>query len=95
MSILITKRVKVRDFEGTKKAAAKYAQKLKKAGCLTFKIYRSDDDPNFLLWLMEWESRAAFEALGNEVEFDINSMVGPVGAWNEVIWDLSDAVTLE
>jgi quinol monooxygenase YgiN len=95
MSILITKCVKAHDFEGTKKAAAKYAQKLKKAGCLTLKIYRSDDDPNFLLWLMEWESRAAFEALGNEVEFDINSMVGPVGDWNEVIWDLSDAVTLE
>jgi quinol monooxygenase YgiN len=95
MSILITMRVKVRDFEGTKKAAEKYTQKLRKAGCLKLKIYRSDDEPNFVLWLMEWESRAAFEALGNDVGADINAMVTPTGAWNDVIWNLSDAVTLE
>jgi len=95
MSILVTMRVKVYDFEGTKRAAKKYAQKMKKAGCQRLKIYRNAENPNYVLWLTEWESRESFESLGNEVEEDIASLVNPVGALDQVIWQLSDVVELE
>jgi hypothetical protein len=95
MSVLVTMRVKVYGFEGTKLAAQKYVEKMKKAGCHWLRIYRSDSNPNTVLWLMEWESREAFESLGNAVEDDINSMVSPVGAWEEVVWQFSDAVAIE
>jgi len=95
MAVLVTMRVKVYDFGGTKRAAAKYAEKMKALGCHWLRIYRSENNPNYILWLMEWESREAFESLGSVVEEDINSLVNPVGNWEEVIWDFSDAVALE
>ena len=95
MSVLVTMRVKVYDFGGTKRAAAKYAEKMKEAGCHWLRIYRSDTNPNFVLWLMEWESREAFESLGTVAEEDINSLVNPVGNWEDVVWEFSDAVALD
>lgn len=95
MPILVTMRMKVYDFSGTKRAAAKYTEKMKKAGCHWLRIYRSDSNPNYILWLMEWESREAFESLGNVVEDDINEIVNPVNGWEEVVWQFSDAVALE
>jgi quinol monooxygenase YgiN len=95
MSILVTMRVKVYDFAGTKRAATKYAQRMKKAGCKRLKIYRSAENPNFVLWLTEWEDREAFESLGSEVEEDINALVNPVGAWDQVVWQLADVVELD
>lgn len=95
MSILVTMRVKVYDFEGTKRAAKKYAEEMKKAGCQRLKIYRSTENPNYVLWLTEWKDREAFEMLGVDVEEDINSLVNPVGAWDQVVWQLSDVVELE
>ena len=95
MPVLVTMRVKVYDFGGTKRAAAKYAEKMKTLGCHWLRIYRSESNPNYILWLMEWESREAFESLGSVVEEDINALVNPVGNWEEVIWDFSDAVALE
>ena len=95
MSVLVTMRVKVYDFSGTKRAAAKYAEKMKEAGCHWLRIYRSDTNPNFVLWLMEWESREAFESLGSIAEEDINALVNPVGNWEDVVWDFSDAVSLQ
>ncbi len=95
MSVLVTMRVKVHDFEGTKQAAAKYAQAMKKAGCHWFKIYRAEKDPNNVLWLMEWESHSAFNAVGDETGEAVNTLVDPASDWDDVVWQLSDAVVLE
>ncbi len=95
MSVLVTMRVKVHDFEGTKQAAAKYAQAMQQAGCHWLKIYRAEKDLNDVLWLMEWESHAAFEAVGDETGEAVNTLVNPAGEWDDVVWQLSDAVMLE
>jgi quinol monooxygenase YgiN len=50
MSVLITMRVKVHDFEGTKKAAQMFVKSAKKAGCRWAKVYRPEKDPNDVLW---------------------------------------------
>ena len=52
MSVLVTMRVKVKDFEGVKAAAAKYNNAMKAAGCHWSKIYRAEKDPNDVLFLM-------------------------------------------
>ena len=95
MSVLVTMRVKVNDFEGTKAAAAKYADAMKRSGCHWFKIYRAEKDPNDVLWLMEWESHEAFNASGEDSGEDVNNLVQPAGDWDDVVWHLSDAVELK
>ena len=66
MSVLVTMRVKVHDFEGVKAAMAKYVHGMRQAGCHWAKVYRAEKDPLDVLFLMEWESHDAFNASGDE-----------------------------
>ena len=91
MSVLITMRVKVHDFEGTKKAADLFVKNAKKAGCRSARVYRSEKDPNDVLWLMEWDSHDAFNKSGDETGEQFNSLVDPAEEWEDVVWHLSDA----
>jgi quinol monooxygenase YgiN len=95
MPVLVTMRVKIHDFEGTKKAAVLFAETGKKAGCHWAKVYRSEKDPNVILWLMEWESHEAFNKSGDESGEQFNELVNPAGEWDDVLWHLSDSMTLE
>ncbi len=95
MSVLITMRVKVHDFEGTRKAAEMFAKGAKAAGCHWAKVYRSEKDPNDVLWLMEWESHEAFNKSGDETGEQFNELVNPAGDWEDVVWHLSDAPLVE
>jgi len=45
MSVLVTMRVKVKDFEGVKAAMAKYAGAMKRVGCHWAKVYRAEKGP--------------------------------------------------
>ena len=92
MSVLITMRVVVTDFEGTKKAAEMFVKNAKKAGCHSARIYRSEKNPNDVLWLMEWESHEAFNKSGDESGEEFNALVKPAGEWEDAVWHLSDAV---
>ena len=92
MSVLNTMRVKVQDFDGTKKAAVMLAKNARQAGCHWAKVYRSEKDPNDVLWLMEWESHDAFNRSGDESGEEFNALVKPAGEWEDVVWHLSDAV---
>ncbi len=89
MSILITMRVKVNDFEGTKKAIAKYGPIMKRYGCLEYKIYQRENNPKEVLWLLEFENHESFEKSGAEFEDDFIEMVQPIGFWDDAIWNLS------
>ena len=95
MSVLVTMRVKVKDFEGVKAAMAKYAGAMKRVGCHWAKVYRAEKDPNDVLFLMEWESHDAFNASGEESGDDFNALVQPVSDWDDVVWRLSDAVEVK
>ena len=91
MSVLITMRVKVHDFEGTRKAAEMFAENARSSGCHSAKVYRSEKDPNDVLWVMEWESHEAFNKSGDESGERFNELVNPAGDWDDVVWHLSDA----
>jgi quinol monooxygenase YgiN len=95
MSVLVTMRVKVKDFEGVKAAMTKYADGMKKAGCHWAKVYRAEKDPNDVLFLMEWESHDAFNASGDESGEDFNALIQPASDWDDVVWRLSDAVEVK
>ena len=55
MSVLVTMRVRVKDFQGVRAAMAKYADSMKRVGCHWAKVYRAEKDPSDVLFLMEWE----------------------------------------
>lgn len=95
MSVLVTMRVKVKDFEGVKTAAAKHSGAMKAAGCHWSKIYRAEKDPNDILFLMEWDSHDAFNASGEEMGEDFNTLIQPIGEWDDVVWHLSDAAEVK
>jgi quinol monooxygenase YgiN len=88
-------RVKVHDFGGTKQAAEMFAKHARKAGCHWAKIYQAENDPNEILWLMEWESHAAFHQSGQETGEEFNRLVNPAGDWDDTVWHLSDAKVIE
>jgi hypothetical protein len=48
-----------------------------------------------VLWLMEWESHEAFNKSGDDTGDEFNSLVNPAGDWDDVVWHLSDAATIE
>ena len=89
MSVLVTMRVKVHDFEGTKQAVTKYGEIMRKTGCHWFKVYQRDGDAKEVLWLMEFDSHEAFEKSGSELEEDFVALVNPASDWDDAVWKLS------
>ena len=65
------------------------------SGAFGFYVYRSEKDPNEVLWLMEWESHEAFNKSGDESGEEFNSLVTPAGEWQDDVWHLSDAASIE
>jgi len=86
MSVLVTMRVKVHDFEGTKQAVAQYGAAMKKGGCHWFKVYQRDGDEKEVLWLMEFDSHEAFEKSGSDFEDAFVGLVNPASDWDDAVW---------
>lgn len=89
MSVLVTMRVKVHDFEGTQQAVSKYGDAIRKAGCHWFKVYQRDGDEKEVLWLMEFDNHEAFEKSGSEVGEDFVSLIHPASDWDDAVWKMS------
>ena len=89
MSELVTMRVKVHDFEGTQQAVAKYGDTMLKSGCHWYKVYQQDGNDKEVLWLMEFDSHAAFEKSGSEFEEDFVALINPASDWDDAVWELS------
>ena len=89
MSVLVTMRVKVHDFEGTQQAVAKYGESMLKSGCHWYKVYQRGGDEKEVLWLMEFDSHAAFEKSGSEFEEDFVTLINPASDWDDAVWNLS------
>jgi len=89
MSVLVTMRVKVHDFEGTKQAVANYGDALQKAGCHWFKVYQRDGDDKEVLWLMEFDTHEAFHNSGTELGDGFVSLIDPASDWDDAVWNLS------
>ena len=89
MSVLVTMRVKVHNFDGTQQAVAKYGATMLKTDCHWYKVYQRDGDEKEVLWLMEFDSHAAFEKSGSEFEGDFVALINPVSDWDDAVWKLS------
>ena len=89
MSVLVTMRVKVHDFEGTRQAVSKYGKALRKAGCHWFKVHQRDGDDKEVLWLMEFDSHEAFEKSGSAFEEDFVTLINPASEWDDSVWKLA------
>jgi quinol monooxygenase YgiN len=89
MSVLVTMRVKVHDFEGTSQAVAKYGDVMLKSGCHWYKVYQRDGDDKEVLWLMEFDSHEAFEKSGSDFEEGFVSLINPASDWDDAVWKLS------
>lgn len=89
MSVLVTMRVKVHDFAGTKQAAGKYGEAMRKAGCHWYKVYQRDGDEKEVLWLMEFDSHEAFEKSGSEIGDEFVSLIDPASDWEDAVWKMS------
>ena len=89
MSVLVTMRVKVHDFKGTKQAVEKYGDAMLNAGCHGFKVYQRDGDAKEVLWLMEFDSHEAFEKSGSDFEEDFVSLINPASDWDDAVWKMS------
>lgn len=95
MSVLVTMRVKVKDFENVKAATAKYRGTMKRLGCHWSRVYRAEKDPNDVLFVQEWDSHDAFNAASDEFGEDFNTILQPAGEWDDVVWHLSNAAQIE
>lgn len=89
MSVLVTMRVKVHDFQGTQQAVEKYGDAMLKAGCHWFKVYQRDGNEKEVLWLMEFGSHEAFEKSGSDIEEGFVSLINPASEWDDAVWNLS------
>jgi len=89
MPVLVTMRVKVHDFEGTKQAVQKYGAAMQNAGCHWYKVYQRDGDEKEVLWLMEFNSHEDFENSGKDLEEDFVSLINPASDWDDAVWKLS------
>jgi len=89
MSVLVTMRVKVHDFEWTRQAVAKFGGTMLKAGCHWYKVYQRDGDEKEVLWLMEFDSHEAFEKSGAEFEKEFVALIDPASDWDDAVWQLS------
>ena len=89
MSVLVTMRVKVHNFEGTKQAAEKYGPAMLKAGCHWYKVYQRDGNDREVLWLMEFDTHEAFEKSGKEFEEDFVALINPASEWDDAVWKVA------
>jgi len=89
MSVLVTMRVKVHDFEGTKQAVEKYGNAMLKSGAHWFKVYQRDGDDKEVLWLMEFDSHEAFEKSGGDFEEEFVALINPASDWDDAVWKMS------
>ena len=89
MAVLVTMRVKVHDFEGTRQAVAKYGETMLKSGCHWYKVYQRDGNEKEVLWLMEFDSHQAFEESGGDMEEGFVKLINPDGDWDDAVWNIS------
>jgi len=89
MSVLVTMRVKVHDFQGTRDAVDKFGSTMRKSGCHWFKVYQRDGNEKEVLWLMEFDSHEAFEKSGSEFEEAFVTLINPAGDWDDAVWNQS------
>ena len=97
--ILFTMRIKSANWDRLKQANDEVFGALideaREAGLISSKVYRSETDPNDVLFVSEWRSHEALHEFGDKHGDRFNEMAGVTGEdWEDVAWRLSDAKSL-
>jgi quinol monooxygenase YgiN len=92
MSVLVSMRVKVNDWDAFKAANDWYVGLGKPAGLHWSKVYRQESDPNNVLLLEEWDDHDSFHKSSDEVGDEFNKRAKTEGLeWVTFVWTESDA----
>ena len=94
--ILFTMRIKTARWENLKRANdevfGELLDRAREAGLLSSKVYRSEEDPNDVLFVSEWRSHEDMHKFGDEYGDRFNEVAGVKPEdWEDVSWRLSDA----
>lgn len=67
-------------------------EKARVAGLLSLKVYRSEADPNDVLFVSEWRSQEDLHKFGDENGDQFNEVAGVKPEnWEDIAWNLSYA----
>lgn len=96
MSVLVSMRVKVTDWDAFKSANDWWVSQGKPAGLHWTKVYREESDPNHVLILEEFDDHDSFHKASDEVGDEFNRRAKTEGLeWVTFVWKESDAKTFE
>ena len=96
LPILFTMRIKTARWENLKRANdevfGELLKKAQEAGLISSKVYRSEADPNDVLFISEWRSHEDMHKFGDEHGERFNEVAGANPEdWEDIAWRLSDA----
>lgn len=95
MSVLVSMRVKVADWNPFREATDWMVGLGKPAGMHWSKVYRQEGDPNHVLVLQEWDDHDSFHKASDEVGEEFNRRAKTEGLeWVTFVWTESDAKSL-
>lgn len=93
MSVLVSMRVKVKDWGAFRDASNWAADKGLPPGCHSIKVYRDESDPNLVLVLQEWDSHDDFHKASDEIGPEFQKRAKTEGLeWITFVWKLADGV---
>ena len=97
--ILFTMRIKAARWESLKRANDEVFGELideaREAGLISSKVYRSEADPNDVLFVSEWRSHEDLHDFGDKHGDRFNEVAGVKPEdWEDVAWRLSEAKAL-
>ena len=97
--ILFTMRIKTADWDKLKQANDEVfgglIDEARQAGLISSKVYRSEANPNDVLFVSEWRSHDSLHDFGDKHGDRFNEIAGVTGEdWEDVAWRLSDARVL-
>jgi len=86
--VAVTVTMEVGPVDWTKfKAAMDWMEAQPSAGLRSNRVYRSEDDPNMLLVMQEWDSHDAFHAASDRYGDEFNRRAGTEGLdWRTGVW---------
>ena len=97
--ILFTMRIKTADWDKLKRANDEVfgglIDEARQAGLISSKVYRSEANPNDVLFVSEWRSHDSLHDFGDKHGDRFNEIAGVTGEdWEDIAWRLSDARVL-
>lgn len=90
--VLVTDRVKVKDWKAFREANDQLEKAAKEFGCISHRVYRREDQPDYVMAVEVWESHDAMHKFADAVGEEFNRRAGLTGEeWETEVWQETDA----